>query len=269
MATRFLASLAILATACTGFAQIHYTSNGFEPPTFVTGSIAGQDGWIQGWSSGNSVSIVAGAGPTGGTQHARSHWNVSGISSTTRNVPGWLVFNDGFSFSADMRLDASMLVPPQANQLFIAGVAAAAGTSGSSFPVDFALLAFKGGQSAGTFAGANLSGKEGYLLTDNVSLAVVFETPLDTQWHHLRVHYHLPSDSFMGYVDGTQILSRQVVGYQVLGFSGVTLVGNRFNTTSSAFVDFDNAVAAVPEPTTVATLSLGLLLLRRNRRSRA
>jgi hypothetical protein len=262
----FRASALFALAGCTAvsIAQIHYDSNGFEPPTFQPGSIQGQDGWLAGWSSGNLGTIEPGAGPSGGSQIARSHLNVSGFGSFTRNVQGWLVFNDGFSFSADMRLNSSFITAPPSGHIAYAGVGAQPFASGAT--PTLALLAFRAG--AGVSFGVDVSNKQGYLLVDDVGPSLLFETPLDTAWHNLRIHYHVPTNSYTGYVDGVPILSRAVSGYEILSFGAVILASRRTAATEYSFVDFDNAVAAVPEPGTVAALGFGLLLLRRKQSKR-
>jgi hypothetical protein len=65
-------ALAILAAAVTGYARNAYgqVAFTFEPPTYSTGNLIGQDGWIKNTYYGalNGAVTVTGASPLGGTQ---------------------------------------------------------------------------------------------------------------------------------------------------------------------------------------------------------
>jgi hypothetical protein len=83
----WLSSIAIAALLASAGAQTVVYNTSFEPPTFSTGSIVGQDSWAVG-SSGSSQSISAAFARTGSQSLFWDNSSLTGLYSVRRSFNG-------------------------------------------------------------------------------------------------------------------------------------------------------------------------------------
>ena len=255
MRTSTALALPLLVTAsmcASASAQIIWDSNGFEQPAYEVGDLSGQEGWttlgIPSLTRGHRV--VAGSGPSGGSQVVEAWHDGNSGNGISQSVDYVFDAAGTFQFSSDFRLDSSWF-DRDSGSTYESGISVGLGTDSQRFT--WSLLATK------------TDAFEGWSLTDGTTDDILAST-LDTDWHNLMITYDNATGMMSGFVDGNFVSSMSFSPESFSKLYSVELFSNRQSTTHPGSAYYDTAVAAVPEPSTMAALGLGLACLLRRRK---
>ena len=240
-----LAGLALAITLPVAHADVVY-STGFENPPFVTGPIAGQDGWS-----------VFGPG-------------LSTVENLFVKTGSQAVFVDGNTASQSGPFHSDVALGPLVE--LSADIAIFTSTSQSEW--QFAALGpggigFLGGIDV-FFDNSIEAITNGFPVLGTFPRATAFDS---TAWHHIDLLFNMPSQTYDVSLDGVALASNvafcgdngpcagaPVTSYG-LGFFdnfGATSTVNGGPANDSGYID-NFAVANVPEPTTIILIAIGLV----------
>jgi hypothetical protein len=254
-----VAALAGLGQAAT--AALVYNSNGFENPPFTAGTVVGQDNWTQSGGTGSSGNVQ----------------NAGGVS----NSHSLLVTRGGAGVTSDVRYwpAISSVTPTLTNNLV-------------NVDWDMNVAQASGAQSFGPFMGIEAYDQNNNRIAawgvDAFTAELLFEDPNSTPtpgafntttnddtvslgaFHHYTLSMDYTAHTVKLSVDGSLkqtvsgFLSTGVTTFSDADVSALAADANHLDETGSAI--FDNYVVvntSVPEPTALAAVATGLLLLRR------
>lgn len=255
-----LAAVAALAATSSAYATILYDSNGFESPTFVPGSVGGQDGWFVDPAGHTQHQVVSGAqgtvAPIGSQmlrvqQTTATRWSFPDISGdvVTRPVGENVIWNE---FALNLPTVTTS-------------------TAG------FGVLAYDA--SLATIGGVRVRGSDAALIVtldpDGASPTFAFGSytigltvPRDT-WINLGIAVNVVTGELSITSGGTALITGTAGGAFATLSDFDAISGSSTTTTDSIYLDeyIIQSVTAIPEPATAALgiAALGLLHRRRQR----
>lgn len=252
-------SLVLGLVALTAQAQVIY-STGFDPPTFTLGSINTQDGWANGSGGGVSNSIVNTFFLSGPQSLRFDNTTSTSFYSVRRSFNGQ---NGQINSTKFLRISSMLFVDPssQANRLYgIYATNAGTGTLGS------------------TALGLTVSGTG--QVRAGTSWGATYGTPLFTssalvgRWIRVELQYDGIGGSANVYdaannlIYGTNFASVALANANGTGTNSWSVnLGSDFTTGAPTGVGyFDNFYAAIPEPSGLGVLALGMVGLLYRRR---
>jgi len=233
---------AVLGLASIASADIWYTSNGFEPTTFTTGPLNGQDGWGAGGGGGGGVQplVVTAPDPVLGMQAVRLQVGTTqgDLSEMHRDIAdplaaGWQIVTVSFDIYRNV----------QAQNLWWWWYDAGEPTYGLQWDLSQATHPF--GWSTGAGQTPTVFGQYA-----NLTMEWNFQTSTASSWYNgVLVDNNIPISGITSFT-----------GWQIqLGHDSDT-------GTPGDLVFIDNfAITVSPEPGTLTLLALGGLALLRRR----
>lgn len=255
----FVMSLVLGLVAVTAQAQVVY-STGFEQPTFVLGSINGQGGWVNGSNSGASQSIVNTFSQTGAQSLQFNNTSLTSFYSVRRAFNGQ---NNAINPINFLRMSTFLFIDPstQANRLYgIYATNSGVGTLGST--VLGMTIGGDGAVRAGTSWGATY-GTPLFTSSALVGRWVRMELRYDGTGGAANV-YDTANNLIYGTTFGTVNLSN---ANSITSNSWNVNLGTDWTTgTPTGIGYFDNFYVAIPEPTGLGVLALGMVGLLYRRR---
>lgn len=224
------AAISVLATESN--AALIY-STGFEPPTYTTGSLSGQDGWT-GFASVQSTSAAS------GNQALQIHYTGSTFAPATH-----------------------LLATPTAGQII---------TIEADLRIHYPMQAQGDGVAVLTVVGdSGTIGRFGYILGHyrfgNMTFNVYGDplAPNDT-WHHFVFEMNFPMQTISATFNGTSLGTLPIIN----AVAPTTLSSIRISANQASFpldAYFDNiTITSIPEPGSLALLGLALPVVVRRRR---
>jgi hypothetical protein len=231
-------------------------ATGFEPPTFTTGPVNGQDGWAQDIGPASAITIQTAVVESGSQA---LELNPAGQPDFTR------VFKQTTYDTAAPGADKYVLA---STDFYLSGE----GTLGR---FSFVLYTPGGANNAEVV----LFGPDLYILSGDGQLNTGKSVSLDA-WHSLLVELDYTQQVFNTYLDGGLVASGQAFaapGDAVMGFVSYQTVPNgsatalQFADNLSVSTSATPIVVPVPEPASLATAAIaaGLLACARSLRRRS
>ncbi len=251
--------LFVVIGSLAAVANAGYDSNGFESPTFTVGTLDGQDGWVAG--APNSVVVTAGRGVGGSNAATVTYPNGTQSSFAERADTG---SPGSFFVEAKIKLASDWLAGWSTGASYSALIAV--GVNGNSV-IECGFV--KGNAIDGLFLAGPLGATDTNQTQSTSQLLNAYHT-LRLDWTQ-GANSGLATVTFDGnvaithtYANGATVTSVQI---PVFGGNRMPATGPVTNTT----VDFDDFrfSSPVPEPASLAALSLGFAGFLRGRSQRA
>ncbi|MFO0789330.1 MAG: PEP-CTERM sorting domain-containing protein [Pirellulales bacterium] len=229
--------IAILAIGCTvAFAGSDSThaagtilSTGFEPP-MVTGQLQGQQGWAVA-GGGTSTAIVENSVVHSGTQALQ-------VTKTAapNNDRRWAVPQNGYPTERFVVVDWDMRVAPSLS---------------AAFGPFFGMEGYDADLSPYVLGSLGVDAATGNVLYQEQGTGTLLEGPIVSfnQWHHFRLVFDFLTDTYRGFVNGTQVANTGFVdgafhldNFTDADISTFAAAGDPVSQSAGSTAWFDNLV---------------------------